>query len=247
MMVSPLAGRRVLVTRALDDAERWATRLAALGATPIVLPCVVSEPLDPGPARLALAEAVRDAAWLALSSARGALIAAALLEGRIPAQLRIAAVGEATAQAARDALGRVDLVAAVATSAGLGRELAQRLTTGGATQPRRVVFAGALGGRDEGEQALRDAGVPVTRVDIYRTTPSPAATPKRDLALETIHDILLASPSAAAGLVNVARIPDGVRVITIGPTTSAAARETGLTVSAEARRPTFEGMLEAMS
>jgi uroporphyrinogen-III synthase len=70
---------------------------------------------------------------------------------------------------------------------------------------------------------------------------------KQDLAHDGIHDVLLASPTAVAGLLNIARIPDRARVITIGPTTSAAARNTGLAVSAEARRPTFEAMLEAMS
>jgi uroporphyrinogen-III synthase len=95
--------------------------------------------------------------------------------------------------------------------------------------------------------SLRTVGAPVTRVDIYRTIPAPAASARRDLARETIHDILLASPSAVAGLLNIARVPEGARVITIGPTTSTAARQRGLTVSAEARRPTFEGLLEAMT
>lgn len=247
MNASPLLGRRVLVTRARDDAARWAERLAARGATPVVLPCVVIEPIDPGVARQALADALRDASWLVLSSARGATIAAALLDGRVPERLGIAAVGEATARSARAHLGRVDLVAAVATSAGLGRELAQRVAADGDARAHHIVVAGALGGRTEGEQALRATGATVTRVDLYRTVAVPAAAVKQDLALDDIHDVLLASPTAVAGLLNIARIPDRARVITIGPTTSAAARDTGLTVSAEARRPTFEAMLEAMS
>lgn len=247
MIDAPLAGRRVLVTRAQDDAERWASRLASLGAVPVVLPCLVSEPLDAAPAQRALREALHDAAWLVLSSPRGAVIAAALLSGALPAATRVAVVGDTTAAAARTALGRVDLVATVQTSAGLGDALARRLTQDGEPQRQPVVLAGALSGRDEAELMLRRVGAPVSRVDIYRTVPAPAATVKRDLALDALHEILLASPSAVAGLLNLARVPEGARVITIGPTTSAAARDHGLTVSAEARRPTFEGLLEAMT
>lgn len=247
MIAAPLAGRRVLVTRAQDDAERWASRLASLGAVPVVLPCLVSEPLEAAPAQRALHEALRDAAWLVLSSPRGAAIAAALLGGKLPAATRVAVVGDATAAAARTTLRRVDLVATVPTSAGLGDALARRITQNGEPQRQPVVLAGALGGRDEAEKALRIVGAPVRRVDIYRTVPAPAATGKRDLTREAIHDILLASPSAVAGLLNLARVPEEARVITIGPTTSAAARDKGLTVSAEARRPTFEGLLEAMT
>ncbi len=246
-MIAPLAGRRVLVTRAQDDAERWAARLASLGAIPVILPCLVSEPLDSAPARAALRTALHNAAWLVVSSPRGAAIAATLIGGQLPAHVRVAAVGEATAAAARTHLGRVDLVPELQTSAGLGEALARRLTHDGAPQLQPVVLAGALGGRGEAEMSLRTVGAPVTRVDIYRTIPAPAASARRDLARETIHDILLASPSAVAGLLNIARVPEGARVITIGPTTSTAARQRGLTVSAEARRPTFEGLLEAMT
>ncbi|HVP71675.1 MAG TPA: uroporphyrinogen-III synthase [Gemmatimonadaceae bacterium] len=67
-----------------------------------------------------------------------------------------------------------------------------------------------------------------------------------DLADEGIDAVLLASPTAAEGLVNRAIVGPDVDVITIGPTTSAAAAAVGLTVRAEARRPDLAGMLEAM-
>jgi uroporphyrinogen-III synthase len=61
-----------------------------------------------------------------------------------------------------------------------------------------------------------------------------------------VDDVLLASPSAVTGLVNCAVLPKVVRVITIGATTSAAAVAAGLSVTAEARWPNLDGMLEAM-
>jgi uroporphyrinogen-III synthase len=108
------------------------------------------------------------------------------------------------------------------------------------------VVAGAAYGRTDVEHALEEAGVPVTRVNVYAMIPSPVSGPKRDLAAEGIDAILLASPSAAEGFVNRAVFPPDARIITIGPTTSAAAAAVGLRVAAEARRPDLDGMLEAL-
>jgi uroporphyrinogen-III synthase len=48
------------------------------------------------------------------------------------------------------------------------------------------------------------------------------------------------------GFVNVVELDAPVNVYTIGPSTTAAARRAGLAVTAEAREPTVEGILEAI-
>jgi uroporphyrinogen-III synthase len=135
----------------------------------------------------------------------------------------------------------------VPTSAALGAALGELLAHEGVSATARVVIAGAVGGRDDAEDALVARGVSVTRVDVYRTLPAPPVARRKDLSAVGIDDVLLASPSAVTGLLNTALVPRGARVITIGPTTSAAATAAGLSVSAEARQPTFEGLLEALS
>ncbi|HEY3518884.1 MAG TPA: uroporphyrinogen-III synthase, partial [Gammaproteobacteria bacterium] len=55
-----------------------------------------------------------------------------------------------------------------------------------------------------------------------------------------------ASPSAVTGFVRTVDVDAAVSVYTIGPSTTAAARGAGLKVTAEAREPSFEGILEAM-
>jgi len=94
---------------------------------------------------------------------------------------------------------------------------------------------------------LTAAGITTRRVDVYRTAPVPPLARKRELAADGVDDVLLASPSAVTGLVNCAVLPKEARVITIGPTTSAAATAAGLRVTAEARWPNLDGMLEVMS
>ena len=247
MSPHPVAGKRVLVTRAARDADRWATRLAALGAEPVVLPCLVCEPIADESTASLLRGALEVADWLLLSSTRGCDATAKLLRGSpVPRRLRIAAVGPATGAAAAKCLGRVDFVARGGTSADLGRELIEHLRHERSMFNARVVAAGAADGRDDAAAIIARAGIPVTRVAVYRTIPAPATASKRDLAAEGIEIVLLASPSAVTGLLGSATLPRAAQVITIGPTTSAAAAAAGLSITAEAARPTLEGILEAI-
>ncbi|MEX2182660.1 MAG: uroporphyrinogen-III synthase [Gemmatimonadaceae bacterium] len=241
-----LQGRRVLVTRAAEDAAEWAAQLSAMGAEPVVLPCLITERLDDDATRAAVERAITVADWLVVSSPRGVAALAALYAAALPRRVSIAAVGPATARACRERLGRTPVVPAEHTSEGLGWHLATILGRTNTGTKRQVVFVGAADGRTDAEPALTAQGAVVTRVDLYRTIPVPVATPKRDLADDGVEDVLLASPSAAQGLVNCAVVPRTARVITIGPTTSAAAVAAGLPVSAEAARPTFQAMLDVM-
>lgn len=241
-----VAGRRVLVTRAEEDSEQWAERLSSLGAVPVVYPCLVTESLDDAPTSAALRSALADAQWLIVTSRRGATAVVRLLGGRPAPAIRIAAVGLATARACVEWFGRADFIPVVATSAALGAALGDRVATSDISLTARAVIAGAVDGRDDADKALAARGVAVTRVDVYRTVPRPPIKRRRDLATIGIDTVLLASPSAVAGLVNTSVIPDDACVVTIGPTTTAAATAAGLRVTAEARQPTFESMIEAM-
>lgn len=243
-MTAPLAGRRVLVTRALEDATEWADRLSALGAEAVILPCIRTEVLDDAATRARLAAALRDAAWLCIMSPRGA-DAVARLAGSLPPALRLAAVGSGTAAAVVSAFGRKPYVAHGATSRALGEELVRELRTEGAP-PQRVVVASSAGGRRDAEEALARGDIAVTRVDVYRTIPAARASAPRDLAREGIGDVLLASPSAVQGLLNQAAFPGAARIFTIGPTTTAAVVAAGLSVSGQATHPDLDSLVEAM-
>lgn len=243
-----LEGRRILVTRAADDADRWAAQLTAVGAQPLTLSCLICEPITDDATVQLLRDAVTAADWLLLTSARGVQAVAQLLErgAPLPVGLRIAAVGPATAAACTTQFGRVDFVARENTSVGLANNLAEMFRNDAATKRVRVVMAATATGNDDAAALLGAAGMMVTQVAVYRTVPAPAAATKRDLAADGIEIILLASPSAVIGLMHLAVPPASARVITIGPTTSKAATAAGLVVAGEAKQPTFEGILEAI-
>ncbi|HEY3934025.1 MAG TPA: uroporphyrinogen-III synthase [Gemmatimonadales bacterium] len=243
-----LRGRRILVTRAADDAASWVSRLAAAGALPIALPCLAVEPISDSDTRRRLIEALRDTEWLLLTSPRGARAAGQLLDGaELSTAVSIGVVGPATARTARRVFSRVDLVAAEKTSAGLARELVRsRHAAVGSVAPRVVIAASTLA-RDAGAAILRTAGWDVTAIAVYRTVPVPAVALRRDLVADGVEVIVLASPSAVTGLLHQANVPASIRIITIGPTTSRAAIAAGLTVAGEAAEPTFEGIVEAIA
>lgn len=239
-----LGGRVILVTRAAEDAAEWVARLGALGATALSLPCLVCEPLRDAALARGLRAALDGAAWLVVTSRRG-VDAVAELAGRVPDGVRIAAVGPRTAARCGEALGRAaDLVAADGTGAGLARELRAALV---AAPPRpRIVVAAADRAEEHFERALDARQVELVRLAVYRTVPAPPVEPRADLAALGVDTIFLASPSAVTGLVNRAVVPGGALLISIGPSTTEAARAAGLAVAAEAARPGFEGLVEAI-
>lgn len=244
--MTSLAGRRVLVTRAAEDAVAWLSRLRDEGAMTEVMPCVRTERIAGPDLATRLHAALADAACLVVTSVHG-VEAVAALAGGLRATLttrEIAAVGEATGAAVRTQFGRDAFIGTGGTSRALAEELVGRWGDG--VSGRRVVVAGAKGGREDIEAVLSAAGATVARFDVYRTVVAPQRDPRRDLAREGVTDVLLASPSAVTGLLNQAIVGEGTRLVTIGPTTSAAVVAMGYRVAAESATPGIDAMMEAL-
>jgi uroporphyrinogen-III synthase len=237
------AGHRVLLTRSEEDCAEWAARFAERGAEAVSLPCIRCEAIATPAVRAALRAALPSADWLVFTSRRGVAAFVALDPPAPGAHCRIAVVGAATADAARAALGRVDLVGRGGTAAGLAVTL---VDDGDLEQHPNVILALAENAGDVLERALGAAGAHCTRVDVYHTVPAPALGARRPLSALRVDNVVLASPSAVLGFVNVVELDAPVNVYTIGPSTTAAARRAGLAVTAEAREPTVEGILEAI-
>lgn len=241
-----LRGKTILLTRASEDAEAWTRVIEERGGRAVHLPCLSCELLgDPETVR-SFRAALDGADWLVLTSRRGVVAAAKLLDRPMPEGIQVAAVGESTADEARRRFGRCDFVAGGGTGRALAEELLRILESNGGARGPRVVVASADRAARHLEEVLGPAGAELIRIVVYRTTPAPEATYKEDLAAYDLDAILLASPSAARGLLNIARLPAGVPVLSIGPTTTEAARSLGIEVNAEAERPAIESLLEAL-
>jgi uroporphyrinogen III methyltransferase/synthase len=170
----PLAGRRVLVTRAADQAGPLVEALRRAGAEPVVAPLLRIEPpeswedLDAALARLAdydalvftSANAVRFAAERAASRGRS-------LSG---ARARVLCVGAATAEAARRAGLAPDLVPSERFDA---ESLLEAILRGGPVAGLRFLLPRAEAGRDVLPEGLRRAGARVDAPVAYRTLEPP--------------------------------------------------------------------------
>ena len=157
--------------------------------------------------------------WVIVTSANGAAELGARRTGVLP---RVAAVGELTA-AALEAQGiAVEFVPTLASQEGLLAELPR--PTG------KALFVGA-----EGARRLLADELPADFRAVYRTVELAPAPPDGDL-------VLLASPSAAAAW---AKLGSTLSAITIGPQTTAAALDAGLTVVAEADTQNVAGLVDS--
>jgi uroporphyrinogen-III synthase len=159
--------------------------------------------------------------WVVLTSRHGVDALFARLEGRLP---RVAVIGPGTAEALRGHGVEPDLVPVVSTQEGLVAAFP--------SGPGRVLFAGAEGSRDVLVRELGADFLPLYRTLELRPEPFPDA----DL-------VVLASASAARAFAALGRDNP---CVSIGPVTSAEARDLGLRVAAEAKTHDLDGLVEAV-
>ena len=236
------ADLRVVITRNADDCVSWATTLRARGIGSVSLPCIETESIDSIALRTSFTDSLVTADWLVFTSQRGARAAARLIDRPLPARLRIAVVGRTTAERARALFGHVDFIAKEPTADGLANELAEFL------QHRHAAVALALA-ENAGNvlsEKLQAAGQKVQRFDVYRTVPVAPQSRRRPLAEIGAQTVFLASPSAVLGFVNQIEVDADARLVSIGPTTTAAIRRAGLPVFAQATTPSLDGLLAAI-
>lgn len=233
---SSLAGKRIVITRALLQSEALMQELAARGAIPGLLPLIAfGEPEDSAPLNQAIA-GIAEFDWLILTSAqavRALMQRCADLHApltRTNRDLRVACVGPVTADAARYANLPVEYVAETHNGVALAEELGGRLRGAKVLLPRSDRANADL------PLALKQNGAEVTEVVAYRTL-RPASTGKEELkkVLEGRADaILLFSPSAVqhflelVGAEQLRLMQDRLAITAVGPVTAKALREAGV-------------------
>ncbi len=248
----PLAGRRVLVTRAAHQAGKLSSRLRALGAEPVEIPVLeMQPPWDLGPLDAALRE-IENYDWLIVTSANTveavvARIAGLGLEFGAFAGIPVAAVGRATAEAAAKAGLRVELVPDSYISEGLVE--AMREVAAG----KRVLLARAMVARDVIPEALSRVAAVLTVVDAYETVrPAGTAERLRDVLATGLDAVAFTSSSSVKNLAEAAGEAGlgfpfaGVKAVSIGAITSGTLRELGWEPAAEASPMDIGGLVGAI-
>ena len=246
----PLFGQRIVVTRASGQAGALSSRLEALGAGVIEMPAIEIQPAaDYAPLDQAIGQlAAYD--WLIFTSVNGVRFFMERLD-RSRADLRslrarICAIGPAT-RAAIEALHlKVDLMGTEYVAESLLAAFESHRLEGA-----RMLLPRAAVARDVIPVELARRGAQVDVVEAYRTVlPAGAAARAGEIlgAGRKPDWIAFTSSSTVQNFVSVAPpgALAGVRVASIGPVTTRAARDLGIEPAVEARAFTIDGLVEAL-
>jgi uroporphyrinogen III methyltransferase/synthase len=235
----PLFGRRVVVTRAREQASEAVALLREMGAEVLELPMIAfAEPADGG-------AALRDAGgrlgtfdWVVCTSANAVTrLFAAVRDARAFGPARVAAVGSQTA----DALARHGVVADLVPERFVAEALLDAFPEGSGT----VLLPRAEVARDVLPAGLRAKGWRVEVVDAYRTVPTRPTADELEVA-GGADAVMFSSSSTVQHFVAVAhRVPPVVACI--GPVTARAAEAAGLHVDVVAEESTIGSLVAALA
>jgi uroporphyrinogen III methyltransferase/synthase len=252
----PLFGWRVLVPRTKEQAGSLSARLRGYGAVPDEVPTIsVEPPRNPQQMDKAVRGLVEGRyEWIAFTSVNAVRAVREKfeeygLDARAFSGLKIAAVGEKTAQAIGDWGLRADLVpSGEQSAAGLLEDWPEYDEV---LDPINRVFLPRADIATENLVAgLVDLGWECDDVTAYRTVraaPPPAAT--RD-AIKTgrFDAVVFTSSSTVRNLVGIAGKPHPSTVIAvIGPATAKTAEEHGLRVDVMAAKPDVDELVDALA
>jgi uroporphyrinogen III methyltransferase/synthase len=247
----PLLGKRVLVTRAAEQAAVMSQHLRALGAEPIELPAIAIARLESFDELDAAIARLNDYRWVVFTSANAveaffARLDALGKDARAFGGVEIAAVGSATAAAMRQFGLRADFV----PPRFIAEELLAGLLERGAAEGR-VLLPRAAEARAVLPDGLRAAGAEVDDVPVYRTIPGvPAPQVLARVQAGEIDIVTLTSSSTArnlAALLNGRLAPlQRALVACISPLTAEAARTAGFRADVVAGEHTIPGLIAAV-
>jgi uroporphyrinogen-III synthase len=252
----PLAGKRVVVTRATEQAHELAHSLMTLGAEVVLLPTVSFAAVEDSSELDAALRRLAEFDWILFTSQNAVRffsqrmrelgLKADTLQSPRPL---VGAVGTGTAIAATSEGFRVDRIPKSHSGEALAREL------WGAIGDRQVLLPRSDRADDRLPNALREAGARVTEIVAYRTAVPDSLDPK---ILKSIRDaevdaIVFASPSAfrclseCIGAAELAELSNRVQFAAIGPTTARAMREDRARVDIEATESSAAGLADSIA
>jgi uroporphyrinogen-III synthase len=243
--MNSIAGLRVMLARpASSSSDAIAAGLRNRGAIVSNAPLIrITEPSDQTALRAA-AENVDAIDWLVFTSANGVAAFARRRGKPLPARIRIAVVGPATAAAAQSLLQHpIDVIPERHDSDALAIAL-----IGAARPSSKMCVLHPEGARSSLASLLRSAGHLVNAVEAYRTLETPPADIARSVA-DADAIVLMSGSQARAlarGLSASSAALRGKTIVAIGERTARDAREAGLPVDATASGATPEAIASVL-
>ena len=255
-MGSALQGRRIVVTRAREQAGDLVRALEDRGAVAVLAPVIRIQPLENLGALRAALTGLSAYRWVVFTSQNAVQVVfdrlvAWGLTPRVFATTSVAAIGTATAAA----LTVRGVVPALVPPEFVAESLASALieASGGSLVGSRVLVPTAEDAREVLAVGLRDHGATVETIAVYRTVP--VQTDLAPLAAEItrgrIDAVTFTSSSTVRSFVDLVGRPAATSgkfvTATIGPVTAGTARELGLRDVVEAEPHTVPGLVETLA
>lgn len=251
----PLFGQRVVVTRTREQASQLSRELAELGADVLEIPTIKIVPPDDRQPVVEALQGLGEYDWIVFTSPNG--VAAffdyffkAFDDVRALGNIRLAAVGPATAAKLKDLHLRVDVM----PEEYLTKKVAKALNKFESVENLRFLLARAQVANLELTKEIEDLGGIVDDVAFYKTVPetedqSGAAARFTE---EGADWILFTSSSTVENCHArfdlpklVARFPQ-LKLASIGPETTKTIEAVGLKPAFEAQKHTIDGLVQAM-
>ena len=254
LSLRPLTGRRIVVTRAREQAAELVEALTKLGAQVIAAPTIRIEPLtDLGALRAALADLSRYD-WIVFTSQNTVdVVCGSLADWGLAARelgrVAVAAIGPATAAA----LARCGVTPDVVPARYVAEAVVGALAARGDLRGKRVLLPRAREARDALPEGLRAHGAVVDVIPVYDTVrePGDGGALAAELRAARIDVVTFTSSSTVRSFVDLvgreAAACGRFVVAVIGPVTAATARELGLSVAVEAEEYTVPGLVDALA
>ncbi len=250
----PLFGKRILVTRAREQASALSEKITRLGGEALEFPTIAIRPPDDYGLLDKAIDEIGGYDWIVFTSVNGVRFFFNRLrelerDVRELGPARLCAIGPCTREALEERGLRVAYVPEEYRAERVVDGLREMLHPG-----ERVLLARADIAPPALAEALAQAGAAVTDVTVYRTVPvtGNAGPVRRLLAEGRVHAVTFTSSSTvrnfvrALGAGDLSGLMAGTAVICIGPVTARTAAEMGLDVHATAREYTIDGLVAAI-
>ena len=246
----PLAGKRILITRARKQAGSLAEQLRKQGAKIVQIPVIEIRPPRTHRALDTALKRIQEYDWLILTSVNGVESLFGRMERlrlgrRALTGLRIAAIGPATKLAIAARGLRVSVMPKEYVAESVVRSLR------GKVRGKRVLLARAKVARDVIPQELRQAGAQVDVVEAYETVVPKDSARRLKAALKSKPPEVITFTSSSTvrnfmALAGGKQALRGIALASIGPVTSQTLRELGFKPTIEAREYTMAGLVKAI-
>jgi len=248
-----LLGRRIVVTRAREQAAALVRALTALGADVVAAPAIHIAPLaDLEALRAALAQVARYR-WIVFTSRNAVEVVCGRLPewGMTPRDLTragVAAIGPATAEA----LARYGVTPNLVPREYVAEAVVAALAASGDLRGQRVLVPRAREARDALPAGLRALGATVDVVAVYETVrePGDGSALAGELLAGKIDAVTFTSSSTVRHFVEIvgreAATCGRFAAAVIGPVTAATARELGLGAPVQAEHYTVPALVEML-